>query len=159
MKESTTDGRSLEVSNRLSKARQGLHLTPPEADPERKNSEMNSTMVSFKICIIFSFAYLLNNYFLSFRFVHMKSLVFILQFNSYFAPPLPYSILHSYFSFKFYFLFLLWLVSIPYSYYFSPLQSLTTIFLVNDHLLFFFLLLKYPCSLSAFSNLCLMVVD
>ena len=39
MKETASDSRSLQVSNRLPKFRWGQHLTSPEADPERKKEK------------------------------------------------------------------------------------------------------------------------
>ena len=77
------------VSNRLPKVRRGHHLTSPEADPEIKNSgkcqmlpRQKSTVIFSMICSIFFPAQLFHVHFLSFKFVQIKSLDFILQFIS-----------------------------------------------------------------------------
>ena len=71
--------------------------------------------------------------------------------------PFYFLLSSSYFHFKLCFL-LLQLFSILQSYYFSPVQTLRTNFLVNGYLTFF-PTLKNPHSLSTFSNLCSLVVD
>ena len=123
-------------------------------------------MVFCLICIIFSRAQLFNTHFLSFKLVPIRSLVFyiIVYFKSHILL-LPsftsfYLLLSSsYFHFKFYFFSCYDSFPIVYSYYFSPLQPLKTIFLVISHLTFLFPFLKYPHSLSTFINICSLVVD
>ena len=126
---------------------------------------MKSTMVFSMIWNIFFPAQLFNIYFLSFKSVHIKLLGFILQFilthifcsflllpHFIFFFPLITFILNFVF-------FLATTYFHSHSYYFSPVQPLETNFLVYGNLTFLFLILKYPCSLSTFSNLCLLAVD
>ena len=120
-------------------------------------------MVFSMIGDIFFPAQLFNMNFLAFKFVHIKSLDFILQFISghIFAPPLtPFYFFFPLIIFILNFVFFLATTYFhSHSYYFSPVQPLETNFLVYGNLTFLFLILKYPCSLSTFSNLCLLAVD
>ena len=52
MKETASDSRSQEVSNRLPKVRWGQHLTSPEADPERKKKKVANTRDKYKRLLI-----------------------------------------------------------------------------------------------------------
>lgn len=94
--------------------------------------------------------------------MHIKLLDFILQFIIilifYSSLLLLYLLLSTYY-FCFQCYLLLQLVSILHFYYFSPTQPFKTNFPVNSHLMFYFLFLKCPHSISTFINLCLLVVN
>ena len=102
-----------------------------------------------------------NIHFMSFKFMHIVTRFYtILYFNSHILP-LP-SLTHFTFFFPLVLHFIFSLAtSCSYSalLLFLPIQPLKTNFLVNGHLTFLLPLFKYPCSLSTFSNLSLLVVD
>ena len=111
---------------------------------------MKPTVVATMISDIFFPAQLFNFHFIFMNFVHIKSVDFILQFISIHIGCL--SILLPHFTLFFpLIIFVLNFVfslpttfSIPYSYYFSPIQTHKTNILVNGHLISFFPNPKIP---------------